>query len=124
MYVCTTDIDHRRRIASQNAGDPSKSQQRTMYLIGLCRTPRLGKIDMNDCVTPGFANSAADGQEFSAMGENSNRAAAEAAVRTLIEWAGDDPDREGLRDTPRRVVRSYEEFFAGYMQEKPNMKIL
>ncbi len=39
---------------------------------------------------------------------------AEAAVRTLLRWACDDPDREGLRDTPARVVRSYEEFFAGY----------
>ena len=39
---------------------------------------------------------------------------AEAAVRTLIEWAGDDPDREGLRGTPERVVRAYNEFFAGY----------
>ncbi len=37
-----------------------------------------------------------------------------AAVRTLIEWAGDDPDREGLLDTPRRVVKSYRELFAGY----------
>ena len=36
-----------------------------------------------------------------------------AAVRTLIRWAGDDPDREGLLDTPDRVVRSYDEFFAG-----------
>jgi len=43
-----------------------------------------------------------------------SRAQAEAAVRTLIEWAGDDPDREGLHDTPARVVRAYEEFFAGY----------
>lgn len=39
---------------------------------------------------------------------------AEQAVRTLIEWAGDDPDREGLIDTPKRVVRAYEEFFSGY----------
>jgi GTP cyclohydrolase I len=39
---------------------------------------------------------------------------AEAAVRTLIEWAGDDPQREGLLGTPERVVRAYEEFFAGY----------
>jgi GTP cyclohydrolase I len=37
-----------------------------------------------------------------------------AAVRTLIEWAGDDPDREGLLDTPRRVVKAYRELFAGY----------
>ena len=43
-----------------------------------------------------------------------SRAEAEAAVRVLIGWAGDDPDREGLRDTPRRVVDSYREFFAGY----------
>jgi GTP cyclohydrolase I len=39
---------------------------------------------------------------------------AEAAVRTLIKWAGDDPDREGLLDTPARVARSYRELFAGY----------
>ena len=43
-----------------------------------------------------------------------SREAAEAAVRTLLQWAGDDPTREGLIDTPSRVVRSYEEFFAGY----------
>ncbi len=46
-----------------------------------------------------------------------SREEAEAAVRTLILWAGDDPDREGLRDTPGRVVRAYEEFFAGYLQD-------
>ena len=39
---------------------------------------------------------------------------AEAAVRTLIKWAGDDPDREGLLDTPARVARSYKELFQGY----------
>ena len=37
-----------------------------------------------------------------------------AAVRTLIAWAGDDPDREGLRDTPKRVVNAYREWFRGY----------
>jgi GTP cyclohydrolase IA len=42
------------------------------------------------------------------------REEAEAAVRTLLLWAGDDPAREGLLDTPARVVRAYEEFFAGY----------
>jgi len=42
------------------------------------------------------------------------REEAEAAVRTLLRWAGDDPTREGLVDTPGRVVRAYEEFFAGY----------
>ena len=43
-----------------------------------------------------------------------SQADAEAAVRTLIEWAGDDPDREGLKETPARVARSYRELFAGY----------
>ncbi len=43
-----------------------------------------------------------------------SREQAEAAVRTLIQWAGDDPDREGLLETPGRVVRAYEEFFKGY----------
>ena len=42
------------------------------------------------------------------------REEAEAAVRTLIAWAGDDPTREGLADTPGRVVEAFEEFFAGY----------
>lgn len=42
------------------------------------------------------------------------REEAEAAVRTLIRWAGDNPDREGLLETPSRVVKSYQEFFAGY----------
>jgi len=43
-----------------------------------------------------------------------SREEAEKAVRTLIAWAGDDPDREGLLDTPKRVVKAYEEFFQGY----------
>jgi len=45
------------------------------------------------------------------------RQEAEAAVRTLLAWAGDDPAREGLLDTPRRVVEAYEELFAGYAGE-------
>ncbi len=47
-------------------------------------------------------------------GEKPDHEAAAAAVRTLIRWAGDDPDREGLVDTPARVLRGYEEFFSGY----------
>ncbi len=45
------------------------------------------------------------------------RGEAEEAVRTLIRWAGDDPNREGLLGTPDRVARSYGEFFAGYWQD-------
>jgi GTP cyclohydrolase I len=46
--------------------------------------------------------------------ERPTREEAEEAVRTLLRWAGDNPDREGLRDTPARVARAYEEFFTGY----------
>ncbi|OFX14510.1 MAG: GTP cyclohydrolase I FolE [Alphaproteobacteria bacterium RIFOXYD12_FULL_60_8] len=46
-----------------------------------------------------------------------SRAEAQAAIRTLLLWAGDDPDREGLKGTPERVVRAYEEFFEGYHQD-------
>ncbi len=45
-----------------------------------------------------------------------SRGEAEEAVRTLIRWAGDDPDREGLVGTPARVARAYEEWFAGYFE--------
>lgn len=44
-----------------------------------------------------------------------------AAVRTLIRWAGDDPAREGLRGTPDRVVRAYEQFFGGYRLDPVNL---
>ena len=45
------------------------------------------------------------------------RSEAEAAGRTLLQWTGDDPDREGLLGTPARVVRSFEEFFSGYGED-------
>jgi GTP cyclohydrolase I len=50
-----------------------------------------------------------------------SREEAEAAVRTLLLWTGDDPNREGLVDTPARVVRAYEEFFAGYETDPVEM---
>jgi GTP cyclohydrolase I len=59
---------------------------------------------------PTHASSAA-----ASAADRPSREEAEAAVRTLLRWAGDDPAREGLQDTPARVVRSYEEFFAGYV---------
>jgi len=48
------------------------------------------------------------------MTERPDMAEVEAAVRILLRWAGDDPSREGLQDTPNRVARAYREFFAGY----------
>ncbi len=55
--------------------------------------------------------------ELNIVGGKPTREEAEEAVRTLIRWAGDDHTREGLLGTPDRVVRSYEEFFAGYNQD-------
>ena len=52
--------------------------------------------------------------EPSTKPQRPTRTEAEAAVRTLIAWAGDDPNRAGLIDTPARVARAYDEFFAGY----------
>lgn len=45
------------------------------------------------------------------------REEAEAAVRTLLRWAGENPEREGLLDTPKRVVKAYEEFYRGYTED-------
>ncbi|MDX2143169.1 MAG: GTP cyclohydrolase I FolE [Rhodospirillaceae bacterium] len=58
-----------------------------------------------------------DVRDTRGTGTRPSRVQAEEAVRTLIRWAGDDPDREGLVGTPDRVVRSYDEFFAGYAQD-------
>jgi GTP cyclohydrolase I len=51
------------------------------------------------------------------MTEKPSREEALAAVKTLISWAGDDPTREGLVETPDRVIRAYREFFAGYEED-------
>jgi GTP cyclohydrolase I len=53
--------------------------------------------------------------------ERPSRAETEDAVRTLIRWAGDDPGREGLRETPARVARAYEEWFAGYAEDPEDL---
>ncbi len=50
-----------------------------------------------------------------------SRAEAEAAVRALIAWAGDNPAREGLKDTPRRVTDAFQEYFSGYSQDPANV---
>src|SRR6478672_7367394 len=51
------------------------------------------------------------------MHERPERADVEAAFRTIIRWAGDDPERDGLTETPARVARAFEEFFVGYRQD-------
>ena len=57
------------------------------------------------------------GTARAANSDRPTRTEAEDAVRTLIRWAGDDPEREGLRATPARAVRAYEEWFAGYDED-------
>jgi len=73
---------------------------------------------VNDSVPARFTKK---GDKISAAADRPSRAEAEAAVRTLLRWAGDDPDREGLQGTPDRVVRSYEEFFSGYGEDPAQM---
>lgn len=67
---------------------------------------RLAKADLERLLEPGES-----------ITRRPTRAEAEAAVRTLLLWAGDNPDREGLIDTPKRVVKAYEEFFSGYDED-------
>src|SRR5690606_31821757 len=84
------------------AGAPAAAAGRIGYPREAPHT-RDAQPRMPDMQRPAHAESRAPTQEE-----------AEEAVRTLIRWAGDDPGREGLLDTPRRVVRAYREFFAGY----------
>lgn len=58
-----------------------------------------------------------DNAAYDSQANKPSRQEAETAVRTLIRWAGDDPDREGLVGTPDRVVRAWEEFFKGYDED-------
>lgn len=63
------------------------------------------------------AATCAENSDEEMISSKPSRAEAEAAVRTLIRWAGDDPTREGLLDTPKRVAKAYEEWFAGYDED-------
>ena len=73
--------------------------------------PLMDRPNRRSRATEKIANVAA---HESARGDKPTRAEAEAAVRTLLRWAGDDPTRDGLLETPKRVVKAYEEYFAGY----------
>lgn len=56
-------------------------------------------------------------EEFKTSNNRPSRAEAEKAVETLLKWAGEDPSRDGLRETPARYIRAFEEHFAGYDQD-------
>ena len=72
---------------------------------------------MNALVPPNATNNVTSVDERSTSPSRPSHEDAEAAVRTLIRWAGDDPSREGLLGTPDRVVRAYNEFFGGYRED-------
>lgn len=69
-----------------------------------------------DAINKPFSDRGSDLSEKSAD-QRPTREEAEAAVRTLLRWAGDDPSREGLVDTPKRVAKAFEELFRGYRQD-------
>ena len=71
------------------------------------------RVDFMDQIGA-FPGAAAEPAGFDAPSSRPTRFEVERAVRTLIAAAGDDPDREGVRDTPARVARAYREWFAGY----------
>ncbi len=70
-----------------------------------------GSVGLNELTPTGHPDTTKQSQPQPTQAE------AEAAIRTLIRWAGDSPDREGLLDTPSRVAKSYREFFNGYTQD-------
>ena len=74
-----------------------------------------------DSTTPDKDSAIASQQELAE--HRPSREEAEKAVEVLLRWAGDDPSREGLVDTPARVVRSYEEFFSGYQEDPEDMLV-
>lgn len=69
-----------------------------------------------DAVVTSFQKRA-DAAAETAHARRPSREEAEAAVRTLLAWIGEDPNREGLKDTPKRMVRTYEDFFRGYKED-------
>ena len=75
----------------------------------------------SDSVLVESEQAAAANQSAQTSRERPSREEAERAVRTLIEWIGEDPDREGLLDTPKRVVKCYEEVFSGYLDDPMDM---
>ncbi len=77
----------------------------------------LGSSDQYRNTAPVTNISTAQFKSKSTHSRRPTQQEAEEAVRTLIAWAGDDPDREGLKETPRRVAEAYLEYFAGYDQD-------
>lgn len=78
--------------------------------------PNLKELDMDALLDRSDDRSSGSARSAAEDVKRPTRAEAEAAIRTLIRWAGDDPSREGLIETPARVAKAYGEFFSGYGQ--------
>src|SRR5262245_42601833 len=98
---------HPMRGANPKTADPKHPR---------CRGEKMNTLVRVDLQAPGFAGATLTTGRSGAA-ERPTRAEAEQAVRTLIRWAGDNPTREGLIETPARVVRAYQQWFAGYQQD-------
>jgi len=84
----------------------------------MSRDKKIGEEPAMNIKESGFAERSS---EFIAKSVRPTRTEAEDAVRTLLRWAGDDPTREGLADTPARVARAYGEWFRGYDEDPEAM---
>jgi GTP cyclohydrolase I len=84
----------------------------------MSRGKKIGEKREMNVKQSGFAEQSS---EFTAKALRPTRKEAEDAVRTLLRWAGDDPTREGLKDTPARVARAYGEWFRGYFEDPEAM---
>src|SRR5690349_21833834 len=98
--------------AVEPAKDPAHARCRIK--VAASGAVERGALNMDAVVQPAVRS--ADGEAAPRPLVRPTRAEAEAAVRTLFQWAGDDPDREGLRDTPARVAKAWRELFKGYEQ--------
>jgi GTP cyclohydrolase I len=112
-------VMQQRRAGSGQRAD-RRQEPRTAHAHRITRYPNepARMLDIDQLPSSSAATTAQDPASAAAR---PSRAEAEAAVRTLIRWAGDEPAREGLLATPARVVRAYEEWFAGYRQDPANV---
>ena len=114
-FCDTTDEMGVTKISIASAEGRSESAPDSHSLWIAARVPRTPERKAMDAVVKKFPEAPdAAGQLHAAR---PSRAEAEAAVTTLLRWIGEDPAREGLVDTPARVVKAYEELFGGYRQQ-------
>src|SRR5690349_21658309 len=107
-----TRCDRRRRLNMPAPRFGCTTSRRTLDCRAPNRTPRLPRSPL---VSP--RKHRTKPKDAARERDAPSREEAEAAVRTLLQWIGDDPDREGLAGTPSRVVRAYEDWYSGYRDD-------